>query len=309
MGAISRYLNYLFFYIGAFLNIMLKKPVRLMYFETLSSFPVYLYKKIFSARTPVFIHYHEYTSPAEYETGMRLANFFHHREKWLYDKAVWISHTNDFRMKQFLKDIYPIRTINDQILPNYPPLSWYTVPTTKVAAPVRFVYAGALSIETMYTKEFANWIINQNGRATWDIYSLNITWDAQCFFKELNSEWIRFRGGIDYTCLPQVLKEYNIGIILYNGHIPNYIYNAPNKMFEYMACGLDVWFPDIMTGSLQYINKEEYPKVLGIDYNAMHLINLDEVVNRDGLLVSADGFYCENVLPPLVNKLTELIEE
>jgi hypothetical protein len=35
---------------------------------------------------------------------------------------------------------------------------------------------------------------------------------------------------------------------LYKGHIPNYIYNVPNKVYEYLACGLQVWYSkDLLT--------------------------------------------------------------
>lgn len=50
-------------------------------------------------------------------------------------------------------------------------------------------------------------------------------------------------SGINYSDLPGVIRAYDVGVILYNGHIANYVFNAPNKLFEYLACGLDVWSP------------------------------------------------------------------
>src|SRR6202043_3312153 len=102
---------------------------------------------------------------------------------------------------------------------------------------------------------FANWIIQQDGRATWDIYSDNITEDAKVFLKSLNPELVRFQGRVNYFRLPGILRNYHTGVILYNGHIPNYIFNAPNKLFEYWACGLDVWFPEIRKSTMFYATR------------------------------------------------------
>lgn len=53
---------------------------------------------------------------------------------------------------------------------------------------------------------------------------------------------------IDYYELPKELIKYDIGLVLYKGHIPNYIYNVPNKVYEYLACGLQVWYSkDLLT--------------------------------------------------------------
>jgi hypothetical protein len=52
--------------------------------------------------------------------------------------------------------------------------------------------------------------------------------------------------------------------VLYTGHIPNYIYNIPNKVFEYLVCGLEVWYSNdlITTAKFQEDNKIENLKAV-----------------------------------------------
>jgi len=253
MKALNRYYNYLLFNIGCLSRLIRLKPEKVFYYETISSFPAFLYKRFFNSKVEVLVHYHEYTSPAEYNSGMKLVKLFHWFEKWLYPKAGWVSHTNEYRMQHSISDLKPVVITNPHVLPNYPSKSWYAKPKDDIEFPIKIVYVGAFSLDTMFAKEFAEWVNEQNGKIIWDIYSLNITQEATNYFTALASSYINIKPGVNYHELPSLLKNYDVGIILYNGHIPNYVYNAPNKLFEYLACGLDVWLPREMTGSLKYV--------------------------------------------------------
>ncbi len=160
-----RYLNYFFFYLISFVLLLKHRPSIILYFETLSSFPAYLYKTFINRRVKTYIHYHEYMSLKEYSNGMKLVKFFHKLEKKLYPTASWVSHTNEYRMNRFIDDIYPVRITNPKILPNYPPGAWSsTEPTREKHVPLRIVYAGALSLSTMYLKEFEEWVAIAKGK-------------------------------------------------------------------------------------------------------------------------------------------------
>ena len=200
LPGLRRYGNYLLFYVGCLYKLIRLKPTSILYYETLSSFPVYIYSKYFNSKTTVLIHYHEYTAPDEYNNGMKLARLFHKYEKKLYPKASWVSHTNIYRMQQFVTDVQPVIINNQQVLPNYPPKSWQTNPVLHIDIPLKIIYVGALSLDTMYVKEFALWVMQQNGKVVWDIYSTNITDAANNYLKALASLWINapaymiFRG-------------------------------------------------------------------------------------------------------------------
>lgn len=300
--AAVRYLNYLRFFSASLIHLAYNRPDRILYFETISSWPAYIYKRFFKSNCEILIHYHEYTSVEEYKNGMNLSRYFHQMEKWIYPRASWVSHTNHFRMEMFKRDIEPIQVRNAQIIPNYPPTNWRTDPKQFKDVPLRIVYVGSLSLATMYTKEFANWIVSKRGEITWDIYSYNFTSDVEAFLRKLNAPWIKLMPGVEYNQLPSILKQYDIGVILYTGHLPNFIYNAPNKFFEYLACGLDVWFPNVMIGSLEFVREDISPKVLTFDFTNLKEMNLAKAMEKIDL-TRENSFFCENSLTPLINKL------
>lgn len=76
------------------------------------------------------------------------------------------------------------------ILPNYPPKGWSIQPRTTMGNPLKIVYVGALSLDTMYVENFADWVLKQSGRETFDLYSTNVTRNASEFFNNLNSSFI-----------------------------------------------------------------------------------------------------------------------
>lgn len=299
VNALKRYLNFIKFYAGSFLYMAIKRPSHVLYYETLSSFPVFLYKKFINRKAAIFIHYHEYTSLEEHHSGTRLLKFFHKHEKSLYPVAKWVSHTNEHRMAKFETDISPVQISNKKILPNYPPRDWYVQPKQLVKQPIKFVYVGALSMQTMYTREFAEWIIEQQGAALWDIYSYNIDDDVLVYLSQLKTPFIKINGAVDYDKLPAILGCYDVGVILYKGHIPNYVYNAPNKLFEYQACGLDVWFPSVMIGSLPYVTDQTYPKVIALNFTELKQLHLDAMISRKDCVFKPASFFCETVLKDL----------
>ena len=289
----KRVWSYLIFYLGTLSYLIIKKPQRVLYYETISSFPAWLYR-VFNKRAELFIHYHEYTSRSEYESGMKLTKIFHRLEKRLYPNAKWVSHTNENRMELFEHDILPVKIGNKYILPNYPPKSWRQEAKRENEIPVKIVYVGALSLDTMFTREFTEWVNSQNGKVTWYIYSYNITKDAKGFLQAMNSPHIILAEAVNYDELPRILKQYDVGIILYKGHIANYIYNAPNKLFEYLACGLDVWFPGIMQGIYPYRTINSFPKVIEVDFKNMDDFKLQNALNKEGLKLRHIGYFCED---------------
>ena len=302
LSIFERTINYITFYLGTFFDLILYGPRKILYFESLSSFPAYCYKRFINSGVSVLVHYHEYTPPKDYVSGMYLLKIFFKYEKWLYPTISWLSHTNEYRMNQFLKDISPLQIKNHHILPNYPPKSWYQPARDKIEYPIKIVCIGAISLDTMYTKEFAKWVLDQNGNVTWDIYSLIITEEAKAYLSSLNPAIIKLHPGVNYSSIPELLKNYDIGVITYNGHIPSIVYAASNKLFEYYVCGLDVWFPDVMKGSSEYINHATIPKIVSIDFTKLNEIDIDSLVDRSGLYSAQVNYFCEDSLQELITE-------
>ncbi len=272
-GRLRRAWQYLVFNFASLFFVLRLRPEAIMYYETLSALAPWFYKKWIKRTVSIFIHYHEYTTASEYKTGMLLNRYLHSKELSLYQDA-WVSHTNIIRMELFKKDIDAVHLRNMHILPNYPPAAWqqYVENISRCDnQKIGFVYVGALSMSSMYTLEMALFVAAHSDSCYWDIYSDNHQPEVRRFLDELGASNIHFKGAVQYDELPAILPIYDIGIILYNGSTANYIYNAPNKLFEYLVCGLNVWYPVVMEGIKPYDNSIDKPWVKSVDFNNLEL--------------------------------------
>lgn len=290
------------FHLKVFINLLKDKPSKIIYYETLSSLAPIIYCVVKRWKIDLYIHYHEYTTPLEYKNGMLLANFFHWVEKKIYNKVKWISLTNEYRIKKFLNDNPNIDNSIMHSLPNFPPKVWAdnVSPKERFFHPIRIVFVGSLSNETMFYKEFASWVLSKKGELIWDIYSQQISEDVKEHIENSGQSLINFKGFVDYSNLNKYLVNYDIGVILYRGHIDNFIYNATNKLFEYLACGLDVWFPEELLGAYDYITDGTYPKVLKIDFKNLDKYNLEELISHEGLKYKPSQYFAEDVYEPFI---------
>ena len=115
------------------------------------------------------------------------------------------------------------------------------------------------------------------------------------YVNEKDIKHVNFKRSIEYERLPEKLKNYNVGLILYKGTFDNYKYNAPNKLFEYLVCGLDVWFPDEMTGCHPFINYDTYPRVVNLDFNNLNSIAISNLISKRSKSYDVSQFNYENV--------------
>ena len=305
-GAV-RYLNYCRYHLRTLLSLAVRRPDIVLYYETLSALPALTYKRWLRRNSRLFIHYHEYTTPQEYQEGMRLATWQHRMERKCYPAAEWVSHTNEDRNRSFKADLEGIAIAPLRLLPNYPPASWVKRGGLREGPgrPLKLVYVGALSLHTMYTRQLASWVSSQRGEVTWDIYTGNATGEALDFLRSCDPALIRLHAAVNYYALPEALAGYDVGVIIYNGSIPNYIYNAPNKLFEYWACGLDVWLSDKLKSSLPFINKGVFPKIIGLNFADLSGFDWRQAVVREGLEARPSSYSAETALDVLWKKMQE----
>lgn len=300
---ITRLFKYGLFNLKCILGLLFYNPDKILYYESYSVWPVYWYLKIFNKQTEVFIHYHEYSSPDWYKKGMRLVYQYHNLEKkLLYKKACWISQTNEDRINLFLKDNSSIGRAKMKVLPNYPPMAWseFFNADKSTNQPLKTVYIGSLSLESTYIKEYCEWIISQKGKVLFDIYAFNLHEDTVMYLSHLNSQYIRFyQKGIEYDAIPQLLGHYDIGLILYKALTDNYKFNAPNKLFEYLVCGLQVWYSDKMLGIKPY----ESSQVIAVDFENINAFDFTECVNSTKSNKKNTQFTAEEALLPLIKQL------
>jgi hypothetical protein len=296
----NRLVQYLRYYLLSFLQCIRFKPSKVFYYETISSFTPYLLKRWPGTTVDLFIHYHEYMTRDEY-SRMILNKTFHRLERQIYRRAKWLSHSNKYRMQLFLKDLGGPALTNTHIFPNYPPAAWASPAKNKIPLPVRFVYVGAMdSLELLYIRETFDWIRSRSGEVQLDIYSFKVADEIKDFFTKTGYEHINWKGSVAYKDLPQVLKLYDIGLILYKGPSANVIFSASNKLFEYLVCGLDVWYPKELTGSHEYDSLEYWPKVLPLDFLKLEQYILEELVERKSEYRRNVSYSCEEACSELV---------
>lgn len=307
LGRIRRWIAYLGFPLVVFVQLLRRRPNILLYIEPHSALPAFLYC-LLARRCRLFIHYHEYRDRQEYyQSGMRLVRFYHWIERrFLYRRAEWISQTNEDRNRMFREDLPDVDEGKIRLLPNYPPRAWAEGrrATWKCCKgePLRLVYVGAVSLRDTFIGPLVDWLTGEESPAniTLDIFSYNNDAPTYEFLQQAAGEKIRFHPrGVSYDEIPALLVDYHVGLILYRANTRNYVFNASNKLFEYLAIGLDVWYPPPMLGVKPYANDASWPRVLETDYE--HLSDVDMCVRRSrSALPESDAIHCcEDALAPL----------
>jgi hypothetical protein len=306
LSVFERYTAYLKFYLRSFFRSIRFRPSKLLYYESISSLAPVLYKKWIRGNVDVYIHYHEYMTPEEYN-GMLLNRMLLSREKKIYPMAKWISHTNKDRLDMFCRDTGYFGGNNIHELPNYPPADWKVVkPGRDKDGILRMVYVGSFgSLETIYIREIIEWVARHSSKVSLDIFSNNISPEVQQWIDLEPRQGVCFRGNIPYYELPGVLPSYDVGLILYKGANENFIYNAPNKLFEYLVCGLEVWYPKEMLGIYPYDFDKANPRVLRCDFSQLGETLLTYANSRAGLPAREINFTFEDIAAPLLQKISD----
>ena len=249
-ASVLNLIRQVWFVLFALAKLISIKPDLILYFESISVAPAYLYKRLFNHEVTLCVHYHEYQSKQEYKRpGMRIWEIYRTlEEKWVLRQCKWISHTNSYRLGFFKKD-YPFLKDNQCfVLPNYPPEYWAcNTCNRKVRKPIKCVYIGSLSLTDLYLEEVVSWINRLDGKVTIDFYSFNYHKEVVDYLENICPRWVTFhKNGIDYFDIPSLLAKYDVGLLLYKARTLNYKYNETNKFYEYLICGLDVWYPSSM---------------------------------------------------------------
>ncbi len=304
--------GYVDFLIGTALRLTLRRVDAILYMEPQSSLPAFLAGCFGNA--PLFIHHHEYHSPAEFhENGMRLARISHSIERSrLFQRATWISQTNRERLELFLNDNPGINPSFARVFPNLPPASWYEGPNRAWSGrngPLRLVYVGSVSVKDTYIAEVVNWIRTQPpSRITLDIFAYNHDAQTRQFLENSSNGNVRFHaGGISYDELPGRLRDFHTGLIIYKASTINYRHNETNKLYEYTACGLDVLFPSQMPGVKQHARGDAAPRIIELDFSDLASVDIDELADRGGIPDAPPAATAEDTAAVMEQELARLV--
>ncbi len=297
-----RLLTYLHFTASCLRSLISEKPDILIYYDPYSALPGTIYHLLpKKKKAKLWIHFHEYFAPEWYANGMITARFSHFLEKkFVYRSALGISHTNPERIRLFLKD-HP--KVNPSILhsfPNYPPSVWQQHKTANRSweGPIKMVALGSFTLRGTYLAEFCQWVKKKKGRVELDIYSLYFDKETEAFLEHLDCQWVRFHpDGIPYESIPGLFcrSAFHVGLVLYKCNHENTVQCVSNKVFEYLACEMDVWYPEKMLGTLPYATNGVYPKVLPVNFDKLDLLDLDKMICRDGESFKQHEFSSETV--------------
>jgi hypothetical protein len=245
----SRMAGYLNWHLRTARRVSQWKPNVVISIEPHSALATWLYYNVMLGNARLFIHHHEYYAPDDFSGGgMRLLRATRHLERGdLFERAEWISQTNAHRLR-LLQEWNPAALHKGRVFPNHPPVAWINRARSEArergVTRTRFLYLGSASLADTFIGEFAKWIAERPEKGTLHVAGNNISDEVWENLRSLGATNISFtEGGWDYSAIASMLRNYDVGLVLYRGNTQNFVYNVPNKTFEYLAGGLEVWYP------------------------------------------------------------------
>jgi hypothetical protein len=255
----SRMIGYLNWHFRTASRIARWKPDVLVSIEPHSALATWLYYNAFGGRARLFTHHHEYYSSADFDaSGMRLLRATRRLERNdLFTRAEWISETNAHRLALLRQWNPGVTDRKAKVLPNYPPGEWVararSSHRSRDTGRTRFLYLGSASLEDTFIGEIASWIAARPESATLHVTGNNIAAGVWQRLRSLGATNITLdEAGWEYETIPERLATFDVGLILYRGNTQNFIYNVPNKTIEYLAGGLEVWYPPEMKAMSEF---------------------------------------------------------
>jgi hypothetical protein len=239
------------FNLSGLLSLIRDRTDLVVVYEHLSVLPVSV-KWALSHSFRLWIHFHEYTSPRERLAGGMYSRFCWSETIRMIGKSDVYTHTNEWRLQQFGRDWLTFDGLGAHrggVIPNTPSKDWLNLCPTRevergyVSHPVRMVYHGSVHPDTSFILFIYNALKFFPGELKLDIFSRDLPVSGN----NLDVSWHK---AVPHQDLPNLLVGYDVGLIIYNGHIENYEHNIPNKFWEYLACGLPVLVPDNLNTDL-----------------------------------------------------------
>ena len=287
-------------------------PDAIILVEPHSSFAVWLYYTFFRGTAPLFIHHHEYYSPEDYERpGMRLLRLLKRLDAdSLLEKAVWVSQTNAARLEMMLANHSRIRRETGRILPNFPPSDWViraaAAPDQNKSDRTRLIYLGSASLDDTFVGEIATWVAAHPNDYSLHVVGENITVDVWRLLDSLKAPNITTQPrGCPYERLPNLLAGFDVGLVLYKGNTLNFVHNVPNKAIEYLASGLEVWYPPEMEAMRRFREGQPDQRLREVDFKSLPSQPFHRIQRKPH---GAFPFTSENALRQLVVELETATE-
>ena len=226
------------------------KPDVIMSVEPHSALATWMYFRVFRGRAPLFIHHYEYYAPEDFAApGMRVLRRTMRLERnHLFPRAAWVSQTNAERLRMLRSWNAGVSDDAAAVLPNYPPAKWVSnargIPAAAASARTRLVYVGSASFDDAFIGEICLWAAERRDTVSLHLCGNNVAPAVWKWIDSLGAANITTDPtGVPYDELPALLRQFDVGLVLYKGNTLNFVHNVPNKAIEYLACELEVWYP------------------------------------------------------------------
>ena len=266
------------FHLGAMVALTFESFDLVIAYEHLSILPIQWTRKT-NPNQRLWLHFHEYTSPAEIACAGAFSSHCWKHVPAVVERSDFTSHTNGWRLNRFRSDMRLNALTDDRFgcIPNTPPQAWLDHTPTQwnspapTKRPLRLVYHGALHPDTTYIERLCELLDEGNGELTLDVFT-NDNID------DISSAHMKVHPSVPYMDLPKVLTEFDLGLIIYRGIIPNHQFSQPNKLWEYLGCKL----PVVVTSNLDdsMISPEMSGRVAKFDFQAGSFQALIQTMER-----------------------------
>lgn len=271
-----RYVTYLYFNLLSTIILIINRPDTLVVYETLSVLPAYIYSRIYKNKK-IHLHFHEYTSLAEKAISTRYMRFLYKFENVLL-KTYTCSHTNEDRKALFINEYPNLNTKSILVFPNLPPSYWLknfgSYKRININSRIKLVYVGALDFETMYLEEILNLVKSNPDRLELSLFTSQLSEKTKNRINEFTCDNIFLKGPIFYDKLPLELIKYDIGLVLYKGTIPNHMFSIPNKVYEYLYCGLQI----VIDNNIASTARLDICQVRVVNFSSLDLYQLENIL-------------------------------
>ena len=308
-SSLWRLLVAMWWHVTTAISLWKTKPDIVFYVEPHSAIAAWIYFKLFRGNARLFIHHHELYEQVNFSRpGMRLPKLGRKLERSdLFQRAVWISQTNKDRIRLAQAELQDFTMGDWHILPNYPCRDWGRTSVLKEInhhRPLRLVYVGSASFRDTYIREIVEWVANSPESFSLHIVGYNVASEVWAWLdsKAFSNVSCNDRG-CDYERLPNTLKQADVGLVLYKGTTSNFVYNVPNKVIEYLRCGLEVWYPKEMK-SIRTFGDEVLAPLTELDFTSLNNTQVAELHSRHNSDFDFQNFTAEKAFAPLFDEMS-----
>jgi hypothetical protein len=134
----------------------------------------------------------------------------------------------------------------------------------------------------MYDKEVLDWININHDILDLTIFCQELDKDTKKLILGYNCKSIKLLQPIDYYNLLKELVKFDIGLVLYKWHIPNYVYSVPNKVYEYLYCGLHVIVDQKFITTIRL----GIEQIHVVDYSSLDLKSMKKSISNVAIKIS-----------------------